>query len=781
MGAQDVVVNGFVREAGSKEPVIGAMVAGAGKSTITNEHGYYSLEITTGSQLTFSNPGYDIQEVEITAIRDTTVNVVLVKNEVLNSSLVSAEVSIMKRGTTSSLDVPIRAIKAAPSLLSETDLVKTLMLLPGVQSSATGLSRLYVRGGGPDENLLLLDGFPLYNAEHMLGLYSVFQTEAVKKVSFFTGAYPARYGGRVSSVLDVRTKDGDLQSHHGSFGISLLSTKLHLEGPLGDGKTSYMLSARAMPSIIPISMGIKIGDEDKFGYGFYDLNAKVTHVLSDKDKLSLSFYSGKDILGVYTVNRFQFQSPLRKTTQTSDTDIVWGNDNIAVGWTHVLSSRMFCTTVLGMSHYRMNTDAFSESTQINVDAKSKEIQESDVDYHSGIYDLDLSTAVEYSVSSNQMVRFGLEVIAHSFKPESFSQKYRLIESDDDARDTLDIIRDHGNKSVTRGFESSVFIEDEISFGRFQVNPGLRINLFTVRGKTYFRPQPRFSISFDLSDCLSAKASYARMSQNIHLLSSTQITLPMDLWVPVTDRIKPMVSDQFVAGLAYRSRKGWELSVEAYYKKTDNIVEYRDGVAVIGNTSDWEDRVVQGEGRSRGVEIFANKYYGKTTGWLSYTLSKTERRFQEAGISGGDWFPFKYDRRHILNLLIMHSFSKKLDISGSWSLCTGGVTTVPTMMTTVLSPDGKTLYETEYVPVRGNYRLPSSHSLNLGVNLHRQKRRGEATWSFNVFNLYNNLNPDLLYDYRADIKGGPSGTSVQLKMKILTLIPILPSIGYSFKF
>lgn len=783
-GAQGIIVNGFVREEGSREPVIGALVAGSGKSVLTNEHGYYSLEIIPGSRLTFSNPGYDILEINIAARKDTTVNAELKKNEVLNSSFVSAEASMMKRGTTSSLDVPLRVIKTAPSLMGETDLVKTLMLLPGVQSSATGLSRLLVRGGGPDENLLLLDGFPVYNAEHMLGLYSVFQTEAVKKVSFYTGAYPARYGGRISSVLDVRTKDGDMESHHGSFGISPLAIKLHLEGPLANGKTSYMLSARTMPSLFPILFGIKIGEEDKFGYGFYDVNAKVTHVFSDKDKLSVNLYSGRDLLGVYYETKTTYDYPPGSQVIVNDTDIHWGNDHIAASWTHVLSSKMFCTTVLGMSHYKMKATPFQTITRresITDTLLKVTEEESDVDYRSGITDLNLTSSVEYSVSSNQMVRFGLELVAHKFKPESFAQEYRFIETLGEVSDTLHVSRDHGLDAITLGFEGSIFAEDEINFGRLQLNPGLRINLFSVNGKTYFRPQPRLSMSFDISDQLSVKGSYARMTQNIHLLSSTQMTLPMDLWVPVTDRIKPMVSDQYVAGISYRNQKGWEFSLEGYYKAVSNVVEYKDGVAVIGNTSDWEDRVEQGQGRSKGVELFVNKYYGKTTGWLSYTLSKTERRFPGTGISGGDWFPYKYDRRHILNMLLMHSFSKKLDCSASWSLCTGGVTTIPSMMTVVLSPDGETMHDTEYVKSRGNYRLPSSHSLNLGLNWHRQKRHGEAVWSFNVYNVYNHLNPDLIYDNRVEITAGPSSVTAKSKAKIITLLPVMPSIGYSFKF
>ena len=536
-----------------------------------------------------------------------------------------------------------------------------------------------------------------------------------------------------------------------------------------------------MNTLFPILLGVKIGDGDKFGYGFYDFDAKITRQLSDVDKLSLNFYSGRDVLGVYSVNNQQLSYPEKSTAYTNDSDFHWGNDHIAANWTRVLSPRMFLTTVLGLSRYRMNVDMVGSDKEYYPETGYGESQEYNVDYNSGIKDVSISSGVEYYATPSQHIRFGVEAVYHSFKPESFRQDVWVITDFQNNPDTTTLSLGRGYDDITRAADCSLYAEDEISLGRLLVNPGLRLNVFRVNGRAYFRPQPRLSASFDISDCFSVKASYARMSQNVHLLTSTQVTLPMDLWVPVTDRIKPMVSDQYVAGMTYRNRKGWEFSLEGYYKDVSNVVEYKDGVVAIGNTSDWEDRVVQGKGRSRGVELFLNKYAGSTTGWISYTLSKTERRFQDAGISGGEWFPFKYDRRHILNMVVIHSFGESLDISGSWSLATGGVTTVPTVMTAVLSPDGKTLYETEYVPRRGNYRLPSSHSLNLGMNLHRQKRRGEAVWSFNVFNLYNHLNPDLLYDYRPEIKSGVSSTSVKMKVKVLTLIPILPSIGYSFKF
>ena len=768
--AQRATVNGFIYDAAGSEPLIAASVSSGSSGSISNNFGFYSLTLPCGEVvLEYGYVGYQTQRVALSLQRDTTINIRLITDNELETATVVAKRETGIRSTAmGAIDVPISQILVTPSVMGQADILKTVQLLPGVQSGTNGFTGLFVRGGGPDENLLMLDGVALYNADHMLGLFSVFMPESVKKVTLYKGSFPARYGGRTSSVLDIRTNDGNAEETHGSVNISLLSSTVHLEGPLWKGKTSYSVSGRLMHTVFAQPFISKLDMEDKYNYWFYDLNAKITHRVGDKDRLYFNVYNGSDHL----------MNDEKTSYETMDTDIVWGNTLASLRWNHVFGGKLFSNTTLAYNRYRMydHSEDFWKGKRSDVEL----IEEyTVVDYSSGIRDIDLMTDFDFSPSPEHMLRFGAGLISHTFNPETLGAKIR---TDEDGVNVMDTTLTQAGDTELRGLEVLAYAEDEISVGEhFTVNPGLHFNVFRTESKNYFSLQPRLSARYGFDNGLAFKAGYARMAQNIHLLASTQITLPTDLWVPVTDQVKPVVSDQYSAGVYFEGLEGWEFSLEGYFKSMKNVLEYRDGVNILGNSGGWQDKVVMGEGRAYGLELFVQKTAGNTTGWLSYTLAKSERRFPDSAISGGQWFPYKYDRRHQLHLVMNHRFSARVDISGTWSFSTGGVLTLTERETVVLSPDGRVHYQTEQIASRGNYRLPPSHRLNVGVNFRKKKKHGERVWTVSAYNLYDHRSPDIVMTSSSHRHSDGHIYENDITMHWTTILPVLPSVGFTYKF
>ena len=768
--AQRATVSGFIMDAAGMEPLIAASVSAGSSATCSNNYGFYSLTLPLGEVvLEYGYVGFCSRRVSLSLQRDTTINIRLIADNELDAAAVVARMETGIRSTSlGAIDVPVSQIVATPSVLGQADILKTVQLLPGVQSGTNGFTGLFVRGGGPDENLLMLDGVALYNADHLLGLFSVFMPEAIKKVSLYKGSFPARYGGRTSSVLDIRTNDGNAEETHGSVGISLLSSTVHVEGPIWKGKTSYSVSGRLMHTIFAQPILSRLEMSDKYNYWFYDLNAKITHRMSDRDRLYLNLYNGQDHLS-YDGDT---------SNETVDADILWGNTLASLRWSHVFGGQLFSNTTLAYNRYLMDTHSASVWDQtIFEEAPVKDYTE--LSYNSGIRDMALMSDFDYSPSSNHMIRFGAGFIFHTFNPETMGVRQRIDEGGVIIRDST--IAQAGNTTL-QGLEWSAYAEDDIALGKhFTLNPGVHFNVFHVQGRNYFSLQPRLSARYALDSGLAFKAGYSRMAQNIHLLSSTQITLPLDLWVPVTDRIKPVVSNQYGAGVYYDGVKGWEFSLEGYYKSMNHVLEYRDGVVILGNSRDWQDKVVMGEGRAYGLELFVQKTTGNTTGWLSYTWARSERKFPDGAISGGKWFPYKYDRRHQLHLVVNHKFTSRIDISGTWSFATGGVLTLPERETVTLSPDGQELHQTALIVSRGNYRLPPSHRLNVGLNFRKKKRHGERIWTLSVYNLYNQMSPDITMTTSHHRHGSSRIYENDIKLKYTTILPVLPSVGYRYIF
>lgn len=780
--AQKYTVSGYVSDQSSGERLIGANVFDpvTQKGTTTNNYGFYSLTLEKDTyRLAFSYVGY----------RDTTVTFVLDKNKQYNLQLDPVlrlkEVEVVEKGPSqhekiqmSTIDLPVEKVKSLPAFLGEKDVLKTMQLLPGVQSGNEGTSGLYIRGGSPDQNLILLDGVPVYNVSHLFGFFSVFNPGAIQKVKLIKGGFPARYGGRLSSVIDVRMKEGNRKEFGGEGSIGIISSKLTLEGPIQKNKTSFIVSGRrtyidllAKP-FIAMANSANSGQNVNAGYYFYDLNAKVNHKLSENDQLYLSTYLGND--NFYTdFEGGGFFTGSNQTENKTEAGIGWGNITTALRWNRVWSNRLFSNTTLTFSRYRFKVGQEMETREANDD--NKLLQRYKFEYLSGINDWAGKIDFDYLPGPNHYIRFGAGETYHTFSPGA---NHFLSENkeQDTKKDTV-----FGNQKVF-AHEFNVYIEDDWRItSLLKANTGVHASGFLTGDKLFYSVQPRISARYLLSDEFSLKASYATMSQYIHLLSSTTIGLPTDLWMPATEKVVPEHSVQYAAGLAYSFPDNFEISLEGYYKEMDNVLGYKPGASLFTSGEGWESKVLQGQGWSYGAELFVRKNTGKTTGWLGYTLSWTQRRFDN--LNFGESFPYRYDRRHDVSLAVTHRLNKNIEFSLVWVYGSGNAVTLPEVRYRAMPPQisglirfpsGPSQQTVTSFDSRNNFRMPAYHRLDLGVRFLKQKSWGKRIWNIGAYNAYNRKNPFFLY-----LSDDPGSNKQVLKQ--VSLFPILPYVSFELKF
>jgi hypothetical protein len=765
--AQNVTISGYVEDSETGEKLIGASIYDTKtmKGTTTNVYGFYSITLPTDSiHLRVSFVGFQTMEYQLAPKKDLTMNVTMNSSvELEEFEVVASEVEkIQEKSQMSTIDISMEKVKALPVFLGEKDVLKTIQLLPGVQSGSEGTSGLYVRGGGPDQNLMLLDGVPIYNASHLFGFFSVFNPDAINSVQLIKGGFPARYGGRLSSVLDIRMKEGNMKKFKGEGSVGLVASKLTLEGPIKKDTTSFIISARrtyidllARPFIAANTEG-EVG-----GYYFYDLNAKINHKFSDKSRLYISNYMGDD--------RFYFRYNEKYTSNgvsyedEENSWLRWGNHIAAVRWNYQLSNKLFSNTTFTYSKYRFTVGFREKNTRDN------ETDEYSFEYKSSIQDWAGKVDFDFLPNPNHYIKFGIGNIYHTFTPGV--NQFIINENSSDDLDTTF----GSNKFYSHEF--STYIEDDIRWNeRLKTNVGLHFSGFNVKNQTYFSIQPRFTGRYLLNESSSIKASYAHMAQYMHLLSNTSIGLPTDLWVPVTDTIKPQFSHQVAIGYAHMFKDKYEISVEAYYKTMKNLIEYKDGASFFGSNTDWQQKVETGKGWSYGAEVLIERKVGKTTGWIGYTLSWTDRQF--ANINFGEKFPYRYDRRHDIGAALIHKFNDRVDIGVVWVYGTGNAVTLgleryPTI-NSFENPNDNVYNTIEHIESRNNYRMPAYHRMDIGVNLHKKTKWGERTWNFSFYNAYNRQNPFYLFF-------DTEWQTNERKLMQLSLFPILPSFTYSFKF
>ena len=784
-------VSGTITDQTSGETLIGATILDtrSGKGTTTNVNGRYTLTLK-GSEavLRITFVGYEPIYDTISLSSNTIRNYILKPSITLSEIVVTAErVNSRESSQMSALEMPVEQLKAVPVLFGEADIIKAIQLLPGVQSGNEGTGGMYVRGGGPDQNLFLLDGIPLYNVNHLGGFFSAFNADAVKNVTLFKGSFPARFGGRLSSVLDVTTNNGNDKKIHGNVSIGAISAKFNLEGPIVKEKTTFCISARRTyadfimrPIIRKLATDIDGKTKLVAGYYFYDANAKITHKFSDKSRLYATFYMGDD--DVYT--RIRTESSLAED-QYLDFRNNWGNTVGGLRWNYVLNPKLFMNLSLSYTGYsnRMIA-AIDKLAYITPDS----VQQSTMngDYISKIHDLTGRLDFSYIPTPEHDIQFGTYYTNHTIIPSVASGSidyFDQIQMDDPFRMEAKLRDD-----TTRSHEIVAFAEDDWSINDiFKVNMGLHFSSFGVEDTFYPSLQPRISGRALLGENLSVKVGYAYMSQYMHLLSTTSVSLPTDLWVPSTKRIKPMTAQQVAAAVNYSIPLVVELSVEGYYKHMHNIIEYRDGATTFGSTAGWEDLVCVGDGWTYGVEFLAQRTFGRLTGWLAYTWSRTTHLFNRPGqeLNNGNPFPAKYDRRHDFSIVLTYKINDWCDASATWVFSTGNTATLAMQKYPVASDDpdaydlNSNLSNTlSHVSSRNNFRMPNYHRADISVNFHRQFKRKNwhRTINVSVYNLYNKQNPYLTYTSNQYSYRGYSKALMQL-----SIFPILPSVAYTLYF
>jgi outer membrane cobalamin receptor len=765
--AQKFTLNGSIKDQNTGENLIGATLFNirSAQGTTTNNYGFYSITQSRDSvYLRISYVGYEARLLKFFLSKDTTINIGLSSGTNLQEVVVTgtAEDKIQESSRMSTIDVPIAQIKALPAFLGEVDVFKVLQLLPGVQAGSEGSSGLYVRGGGPDQNLILLDGVPVYNASHLFGFFSVFNADAINHVELIKGGFPARYGGRLSSVIDINMKEGDAKKFKGEGSIGLVASRLTIEGPISKDRTSFILSGRrtyidvlASPLIRTASKG-----EERAGYYFYDLNAKINHRIDDKNRIFLSAYAGDD--KAYAHSKYKYKDANRSSESREDLGLGWGNITTAMRWNSIITNKLFSNVTATYSRYRFLVSADSKETETNPDTTRTDFYHTD--YVSGIRDYALKVDFDYLPDPKHYVKFGGQAIQHRFSPGV------LAYSSTEQRDTT--LGAH----VTDAKEYFAYIEDDFLITqKLKINAGLHASGFAVGGKFYKSLQPRLSGRYLVSPEISLKASYAQMTQFIHLLSNAGIGLPTDLWVPATPTVGPEHSYLTSMGAAYNLNNKYEFSIEGYYKKMKGLIEYKDGANYLNIESDWQTKVEIGEGQSYGSEFFIQKKTGKLSGWVGYTLSWTNRKF--ANINEGKTFPYRYDRRHDIKIAAVYQLKKNRELSLTWVYGTGAAITLP-QSTYQQSNDNQNPYfgsgqTLQYYNGRNSYRMRAYHRLDLSYTKTKQTKWGERSWSIGIYNVYSRKNPFFM-----DIGNDKQGHK---KFVQYSLFPIIPSIAYRFKF
>lgn len=755
LAQESYTINGVVRDSLSGETLIGVSLKFNGKTqvgTSTNAYGFFSYKLNSGTyDLSVSYIGYRTILKKITISADTKLDLNMVPDNVIDEIVISAEKrnDNVVNAQMGFAKINLSEIRNVPVLFGERDILKTLQLLPGIKSAGEGNSGFYVRGGSTDQNLILLDEAPVYNASHLLGFFSTFNSDAIKDVSVFKGGMPAQYGGRLSSVLDIRMNDGNKKEYTAEGGIGLISSRLKLEGPIVKDKGSFMISGRRTyaDAFLAFSGDSSIKNNTLY---FYDLNAKANYQIDDKNTLYLSGYFGRDELGLSETFGFG-----------------WGNTTATLRWNHLYSNRLFSNTSLIYSNYNYVIENF--------------LQENNFKVNSSIRDFNLKQDFQLALNNSHNIRFGVDLIQHTISPGD------ITASETSSVNEVTVEKRKGNEiaayisdewemndriNVVYGLRaSSFFLLGPGSFSNYDPNGNI-LNTKTYSGgdlvKTYINLEPRVSLSYQINPFSSFKSSYTRNTQNLHLMSNSTAGSPTDLYIMSSNNVRPEIADQVALGY-FRNLMddNYEFSAEVYYKKMQGQIEYRSGTDLRGNRNVEAD-LLFGDGRAYGIELFFKKRFGKINGWIGYTLSKTERQFND--INNGKWFLAKQDRTHDLSLVGIYKATERWTFSSTFVYNTGNAVTFPAGKYQL---NGNTVF---YYPERNSNRMPDYHRLDFSATLEgKPDKKLQSSWSFGVYNLYNRKNA-----YSIDFRDDPDDKSRTQAVRT-TLFGIIPSITWNFKF
>lgn len=755
-------ISGYVREAGSQESLPGVAVVNlkTKSGTVTNNYGFFSLTIPADSiDLFVTYVGYNPYKSKFLLTKDTSITIDLGVVELNTVVITDQQTERVSDGTQmSTVSIPVEQIKKIPALLGEKDVLKVVQLMPGVHAGNEGSSGFYVRGGGADQNLIILDDATVYNAYHLFGFFSIFNGDALKSVELTKGGFPARYGGRLSSVLEMQMKEGNKQEFHGEAGIGIISSRLTLEGPIIKGKSSFLVSGRR--TYIDALIYPFLPPDQKFGYFFHDFNAKVNYDINPNNRLYLSGYFGKD----------KFFAKFNDGSGGSDkASMDWGNATATLRWNHLWTDQLFSNTSFIFTNYTLGIGY--EQHYNNDDFTLK--------YSSGIRDLSLKHDFDFAPSPDHFIKFGVVSTYHRFNPSAI-----VIRSSYEPDNLF-------KQKILEAYESGIYVEDDWRItDRLKINLGFRLSHFNVQKKHYFRPEPRVAARFMIDENSSVKACFTIMNQYLHLLSNTGVGLPTDLWVPATANVAPQQSWQVAMGYA-RDIPKYKLMVtaEAYYKQSTDVLGYKDGASFLlvgefeeGSEVSWEKNVTAGTGESYGFELLVQRKVGKFTGWVGYTLSWTWLQFDS--INFGKKYYARQDRRNDISVVGIYEVNENITISATWVFGTGAAITLPQAEYTVIDHDpasGQQVlpqnnwqwFVSDYGE-KNSFRMEAYHRMDLGIQFHKQMKHWERTFEVSFYNLYNHKNPFFYYI-------GYNAAGTERRLKQVSLFPIIPSVSWTIKF
>ncbi len=777
-------ISGYIKEKDSGERLALASVfeKKIGKGINSNEYGFYSISLPKGiNDLAFSYTGCQTLSKKINLKKDIILDIeldasILLKEVLVTSKKATNTISV----NTNTASLPIQELRMIPSLGGEPDLIRGLSLLPGITTGPDGFGGIYIRGGNVDQNLFLLDGVPIYYPLHTGGIYSVFDERIIKNAQLYKGDAPARYGGKLSSVLDVQMKEGNQNKFAGHLGLGLVTANASLEGPIQKEKSSFIITLRQSifhTYLKPISRQLKErkGDTGQTDHSFTDINSKVNFSIGKRDKLYFSVYHGKDQF--IDDNRSESQQ-IEPTTVEHNQNLDWGNTITALRWNHLFSDKLFANTTLTSSRFHFQSKEFYQEKNI-ASVQEETITRDDPlfysSYSSSIIDKSLKIDFNYLPSLMHSVRFGVDASIHNFKPGAFTVDQ---DSNIPIQDLTnpDSITSYSNTIPT--YEYNAYIEDNVRFSdKFRVHLGMRTSLLSVQETKYWSIQPRISAYYKLSDRLLLESSFGRSNQNHHLLTTSGIGLPSDLWVPATANVRPQTAWQGSLGLTKLFSKKLSLDVTGYYKQMNSLIAYQEGSSflvesIVLNASDWESKVTTGKGKSYGIEINLEKKLGRISGWMNYTWSKSLRQFET--LNFGKAYDFKFDRPHSFKITGLYQFTPRVSLSLNWSYQTGLPTTLPTSEYTFHSSNIFSPTTILSIGEKNKFRLPDYHRLDVELTLLLDKYSRQIL-KIGLYNAYNRKNP--LY-YRLKDKVGQPGEKEFVQV---TLLPILPSLNYSISF
>jgi hypothetical protein len=746
-------ISGTVTDANSGEVLIGATLYDplSGRGYTTNSYGFFSISGATDSlELVVNYMGYEARRLRL-PLANQPVSIALTPGvSEIESVVVTGHGS--RARTHGHIALSRVDLKNTPVLMAEKDVLKTIQLLPGVQQNSEGTSNFSVRGGSHDQNLMLIDGIPVYNINHLWGFVSVFNTDAVNSVNFYKGGIPASYGGRLSSVVDVMLREGNPDRYTGSVSIGLISSKFAVEGPIQKGRSSFLLAGRRTMYDLVISPIFYMANDYMPGYYFQDYTLKLNHRVNPNNTIYLSSYLGND--KVYLIGR--------ETDEDTDVeykgryDLGWSNITTALRWNNTSIPNVFSNVTVAHTHFRYLTS--NRSWEKHPDPANN--YSSYLGYYSGINDIIARWSVSYYGINNHQLNAGVENTWHAFNP-GVSQDYTRGSTHEP-----DYTIEKGE--YTYGQELNAYLDDRFSYGRVSGNVGIRYSLFNVGDSQYGGIQPRGLLEVEVSERLALFGGYNRMFQFLHLVSNSNLGMPTDLWLPSSPSIAPQQADQISIGSRYRVSKSMQVTVEAYTKTMKNVTDYRDGVVLRNRSEDWSQVLIQGNGSSRGVELMVEKNTGTISGWITYTLSKTDRTFSE--IMLGTPFPFQYDRRHAANIFVSYKISPTKQLSTSWVVSTGHWMTV--------NYDNFIAGGFEYLNLtqRNNYRLWSFHHLDVSYTSSKEKKRGVRNWVFGVYNIYGNHNTFMI------MRTEPNTNHYDpRKLYSVAIFPVVPFVAWEYVF